>query len=100
MTDHDAILRAIIEEPDDYAHRLVYADWLEEHGRTEAELARAEFIRIQCAENWHRWFEDEEVQELRDRAHELRLMHGEEWLEPFGLRGRSRSATGRRGEEQ
>ena len=41
--DDQAFLRAICETPDDDAPRLVYADWLEEHGRPE----RAEFIRVQ-----------------------------------------------------
>jgi uncharacterized protein (TIGR02996 family) len=35
------------EEPLLEASRLAYADWLEEHGRTEADRARAEFIRLQ-----------------------------------------------------
>jgi uncharacterized protein (TIGR02996 family) len=43
MTDHDAFLDAIRENPDDDAHRLVYADWLEERGDP-----RGEFIRVQC----------------------------------------------------
>jgi uncharacterized protein (TIGR02996 family) len=43
MTDRDALLRAIIENPADDAPRLVYADWLDEHG----DPARAEFIRLQ-----------------------------------------------------
>jgi uncharacterized protein (TIGR02996 family) len=42
--DRAAFLRAIAENPDDDLPRLVYADWLDEHG----EPARAEFIRIQC----------------------------------------------------
>jgi len=29
---HDGFLRAIREPPDDDTHRLVYADWLDEHG--------------------------------------------------------------------
>ena len=37
-------LAAILEAPDDDAPRLVYADWLDEHGQPE----RAEFIRVQC----------------------------------------------------
>ena len=41
----EAFLRAICEEPDEDAHRLVYADWLDEHDQPE----RAEFIRVQCA---------------------------------------------------
>src|SRR5437660_498252 len=44
----DAFLRDIREHPDDDAVRLIYADWLEEHARTEADRARAELIRVQC----------------------------------------------------
>src|SRR5829696_5418855 len=35
--------RSILESPDDDAPRLVYADWLDEHGDAD----RAEFIRLQ-----------------------------------------------------
>ena len=45
MNDGDALLAAIIANPDDDTPRLVYADWLDENGQPE----RAEFIRIQCA---------------------------------------------------
>jgi uncharacterized protein (TIGR02996 family) len=38
-----AFRRSILEAPDDDAPRLVYADWLDEHGESE----RAEFIRLQ-----------------------------------------------------
>lgn len=38
-------LRAIIDHPEDDGVRLIYADWLEEHGQAE----RAELIRVQCA---------------------------------------------------
>lgn len=44
MHDRDALVRAIIENPEDDSPRLVYADWLDEHGGA----ARAEFIRLQC----------------------------------------------------
>jgi uncharacterized protein (TIGR02996 family) len=40
----DAFLQAILSSPDDDTPRLAYADWLEEHGRSE----RAAFIRVQC----------------------------------------------------
>jgi uncharacterized protein (TIGR02996 family) len=43
MTDAAALLAAIRAAPDDDAPRLVYADWLDEHGHPE----RAEFIRLQ-----------------------------------------------------
>lgn len=42
--DRDCFMRRICEQPDDDTVRLVFADWLEEHG----EGARAAFIRWQC----------------------------------------------------
>lgn len=45
MTDESALLAAVIADPADDAPRLVYADWLDDHG----EEARAEFIRTQIA---------------------------------------------------
>jgi uncharacterized protein (TIGR02996 family) len=45
MTDEPALLAAIADRPDDDTPRLVYADWLDDHGQRE----RAEFIRLQCA---------------------------------------------------
>jgi uncharacterized protein (TIGR02996 family) len=44
--DELALLKAVASAPDDDLPRLVYADWLEEHGRPD----RAEFIRLQIAE--------------------------------------------------
>ena len=44
MSDHAAFLRAIIDDPDEDAHRLVYADWLDDNGDPD----RAQFIRLQC----------------------------------------------------
>jgi uncharacterized protein (TIGR02996 family) len=43
MSDRDALLAAIRQSQDDDAPRLVYADWLDEHGDPD----RAEFIRLQ-----------------------------------------------------
>ena len=45
-TDGAGLLRAILDDPHDDVPRLVYADWLEEHG-DETERVRAEFIRVQ-----------------------------------------------------
>jgi uncharacterized protein (TIGR02996 family) len=39
------LLAAVLAAPDDDGPRLVYADWLDEHG----DLTRAEFIRLQIA---------------------------------------------------
>lgn len=43
--ESDALLDAIFDAPDDDTPRLVYADWLTEHGQPNY----AEFIRLQCA---------------------------------------------------
>src|SRR5215813_9242328 len=40
---HEAFLASILETPDDDVPRLIYADWLEEHGEPD----RAALIRIQ-----------------------------------------------------
>jgi uncharacterized protein (TIGR02996 family) len=56
MSTHmaEAFLEAIVANPEDDTPRLVYADWLDEHG----DAARAEFIRVQCRKArlkpWHR----------------------------------------------
>jgi uncharacterized protein (TIGR02996 family) len=42
--EQEALLRAVAAEPDDDTVRLVYADWLADHGQPE----RGEFIRLQC----------------------------------------------------
>lgn len=47
MASHEAFLADIAEHPDDDAPRLIYADWLDDHGGDEGR-ARAEFIRAQC----------------------------------------------------
>jgi uncharacterized protein (TIGR02996 family) len=44
MNEDTAFLRAIVANTKDDAARLVYADWLEEHGDP-----RAEFLRVDCA---------------------------------------------------
>jgi uncharacterized protein (TIGR02996 family) len=43
MSEEEALLAAVYANPDDDTPRLVYADWLDEHGDAE----RAEFIRLQ-----------------------------------------------------
>jgi uncharacterized protein (TIGR02996 family) len=44
VSDRELFLRAIEAEPDSDVPRLVFSDWLDEHGDAE----RAEFIRAQC----------------------------------------------------
>jgi len=67
-SDGDALLRAIVRDPDDDIPRLVYADWLEENGHGE----QAEFLRVQCRlANTEP--DDPEYPALWDREEELRL---------------------------
>lgn len=47
MTTQAAFLADILENADDDAPRLIYADWLDDQGRPEL-TDRAEFIRVQC----------------------------------------------------
>jgi uncharacterized protein (TIGR02996 family) len=69
-----AFLAAIRDDPDDDAARLVFADWLEDHG----DSARAELIRIQCAladlEQ-----DDPSREELQRREGDLLFQHGADW---------------------
>jgi uncharacterized protein (TIGR02996 family) len=71
----DALLRAIADRPDDDLPRLVYADWLDEHGQPD----RAEFIRVQCRlalfpTEHHDWTG------LNDRERALLSAHAGSWL--------------------
>lgn len=60
--DERAFIAAIITDPWDDGVRLIFSDWLDEHGRE----AEAEFIRVQCALARH------EAEHGRDqRWHEL-----------------------------
>jgi uncharacterized protein (TIGR02996 family) len=47
LSDRDAILAAIRDNPEEDTPRLMFADWLDEEGGEE-NAARAEFIRLQC----------------------------------------------------
>src|SRR5688572_3979360 len=47
MMEDAGLLTDILEDPEDDAPRLVYADWLDEHASDESGHARAEFIRVQ-----------------------------------------------------
>src|SRR5262249_40326120 len=71
---HDDFFQAIRDEPDDDTPRLVYSDWLEEHG----ELARAEFIRVQCA-LFALFQQDPREALLKEREEELLAAQREVW---------------------
>jgi uncharacterized protein (TIGR02996 family) len=78
MTHDQAFLQAIIEGPDDDAPRLVYADWLDDHGQP----VRADFVRVQC--KLARVFEgDPRRPELLEREWKSLAEHGQEWAGPL-----------------
>lgn len=74
----DDLLQAIIDNPDDDALRLVFADWLEDHG----EFERAEFIRVQI-ELAKSPNADNRRPELEQRETELLARNESEWVKPI-----------------
>jgi uncharacterized protein (TIGR02996 family) len=74
MRDIFPFIRAILDQPDDDAPRLILADYLEERGS-----AQGEFIRIQCqrARLEHR---DPQYGEALRREEEMLRVHRREWL--------------------
>ncbi|QJX00112.1 TIGR02996 domain-containing protein [Frigoriglobus tundricola] len=79
MSDEAALLCAIHAEPDEDTPRLVYADWLDEHGRPE----RAEFIRVQTELYKHDNKETDEYQQLLNRQREILRGHKDEFTAHF-----------------
>jgi uncharacterized protein (TIGR02996 family) len=78
VTHDDAFLQAILESPDDDTPRLVYADYLDEHGDSD----RAEFIRIQVALA-SLPPDDRRRKQLGDRERQLLAGNWEKWLVPL-----------------
>lgn len=80
--DHEgAFLQAIREQPDDDAHRLIYADWLEEQGGAER-TARAAFIRAQC--RLAALSDDDPLRDkLEDEAADILAEHERDWTQPL-----------------
>jgi uncharacterized protein (TIGR02996 family) len=74
MNERDALLRAVCANPDEDTPRLVFADWLDEHGEAE----RAEFIRLQIG-----LARGNADAALREREKALLAAHGEKWSEPL-----------------
>ncbi len=50
-----SLRQALHDDPDDAAARLVFADWLEEHGRPEGRAARADWHRDGKDRGHDRW---------------------------------------------
>jgi uncharacterized protein (TIGR02996 family) len=77
MSDGKALLAAIWEHPHEDTPRLMYTDWLTEQGG-EVNVARAEFIRVQCelarsSREMPRWTE------LRRRERQLQGAYSGAW---------------------
>ena len=92
MTDAPAFFRAIEAEPDDDTPRLVFADWLEERATSDADRARAEFVRLQCEAS--RAPNEAKRLPLEERAEQLLAAHGPAWAawplklhDPIYIRG-------------
>jgi uncharacterized protein (TIGR02996 family) len=74
MNQDEAFLHDICEHPEDDTPRLVYADWLDEHGDPD----RANFIRVQCT--LARLDEDDPAKlALEKQEQSLLARHGAEW---------------------
>ncbi len=85
MTDEQAFLKAILEQPDDNARKLVYADWLEEHGD-----ARGEYLRLMMKVRQERVVTPEQRhqhQELSTKLAELHTQDREAWSSGQGSSG-------------
>ena len=93
MADAD-FLRAIAENPDDDTPRLVYADWLDEHGDA-AGRGRAELIRAQC--ELGRDPKPARRKELTGQVRAILKAHAEGWLKPLRAAGFTLTPRFRRG---
>lgn len=96
LADRDRLLAAIRETPDDDAPRLVYSDWLEENGRDDADLARAELIRLQCRMARLEEHAPERL-DLVGREQELLADHEPVWRKELHGRIRQMKGTFQRG---
>jgi uncharacterized protein (TIGR02996 family) len=81
MSDEHALFIAILAQPDEDVPRLMYADWLDEHGDA-AGRGHAEFIRLQI-ELARGGLNDRRRKTVTDRYTALENAHGKEWLAPF-----------------
>jgi uncharacterized protein (TIGR02996 family) len=77
MTEQDAFVQAIIESPDDDTPRVIFADWLEDHGQPE----RAGFIRSQI-ERQHLSARDPWEMVLDERELSLLVRFAQPWFAP------------------
>jgi uncharacterized protein (TIGR02996 family) len=81
VKQNEALLRAIIQQPEEDTPRLAYADWLDENGDAD----RAEFIRVQC-EVTSLPTSDPRRPDLLTRERELLDRHSWAWAEGLAPR--------------
>ncbi len=81
MDDQLALLAAVLEFPEQDAPRLIYADWLDEHG----DAPRAEFIRVSMELEWRPYTERQtpHYRNLLVRFRALIEGHRPAWVAPF-----------------
>jgi uncharacterized protein (TIGR02996 family) len=80
LMDQSAFLSDIVEHPDDDTPRLVFADWLDDHGN-DAQRAWADFIRVQI-ERARLPADDDRQAELEARERRLAVAHALDWVAP------------------
>ena len=97
MTDHDALLGGVLADPAADLPRLVYADFLEETG-TPGNVARAEFVRVQC-ELAAATFDGDAARRLGLEIREKLLLneHVKAWLAPLRAKGEALQNPGTHG---
>ncbi len=79
--DEAALLAGVWAAPHDDLPRLVYADWLDEHG----DAPRAEFIRLQIDRAAREAVGDDVTPEAEWREEELCAAHGSDWSNADGM---------------
>ncbi|MBL8793892.1 MAG: TIGR02996 domain-containing protein [Planctomycetia bacterium] len=82
MPDDTSLVQTIFDHPDDLTPRLIYADWLEEHGEPE----RAEFLRLQI-ELGRLSRDDPQRSDLEARESQLLMQHERAWRDRLGEYG-------------
>jgi uncharacterized protein (TIGR02996 family) len=78
MTQEEAFIQSILDEPADESLRLIFADWLEEHGRGR----HAEFIRLQITRA-RLPLDDPQRVALYRREERLLFDNPNDWLGPL-----------------
>ena len=81
MTDETGLIGGIFADPDDWTPRLIYADWLEEHGDPAAEVIRLLHELTSRIDPPHRSFREQKLRRLVKKGAALRPT----WTGPLGM---------------